>query len=133
MPSSRAAGGGMRRLMLRGEQQEGLGSGGGSRQQDCGMGAAACTPLTPGRKRRTGGLARLLGAAFLLGVFVTGAMVNFDMRADPAATADCTALLLDRDTGRTVAVPCAGTIPSLPGTLTALLPTGLPEDVAATR
>jgi hypothetical protein len=120
--------------MLRGEQQEGLGSSGGSRQQDRGMGAAASTPLTPGRKRRTGvGFARLLGAAFLLGVFVTGAMVNFDMRADPAVTADCTALLLDRDTGRTSAVPCAGTIPSLPGTLTALLPTGLPEHVAATR
>src|SRR5262245_48969428 len=120
--------------MLRGGQHMRQGSGGGSRQQqDCGLGAVVPTPLTPGRKRRTGGTTRLLGVAFLLGVIVTGAMVDFDMRAEPAATADCTALLLDRDTGRTVAVPCAGTIPSLPSTLTALLPSGLPEDVAATR
>ena len=119
--------------MLRGEQHKRQGSCGGSRQQqDCGLGAVVPTPLTPGRKRRTGvGTAPLLGAAFLLGVIVTGAMLH--MRADPVATADCTALLLDRDTGRTVAVPCAGTLPSLPSTLTALLPTGLPEEVAATR
>ena len=119
--------------MLRGEQHKRQRSSGGSRRQhDCGLGAVVPTPLTPRRKRRTGAT-RLLGAAFLLGVFVTGAMVSFDMRAEPASTADCTALLLDRDTGRTVAVPCAGTIPSLPSTLTALLPSGLPEDVAATR
>jgi hypothetical protein len=119
--------------MLRGDEHKRQGSSGGSRrQQDSGLGAVVPTPLAPRRKGRTGAT-RLLGAAFLLGVFVTGAMVSFDMRADTAATADCTALLLDRDTGRTVAVPCAGTIPSLPSTLTALLPTGLPEDVAATR
>ena len=117
--------------MLRGDEHKRQRSSGGSRQQqDCGLGAVVPTPLTPRRKRRTGAT-RLLGAAFLLGVFVTGAM--FNMSADTAATADCTALLLDRDTGRTVAVPCAGTIPSLPSTLTALLPSGLPEDVAATR
>jgi hypothetical protein len=119
--------------MLSGDEQKRQRSGGGSRrQQDCGLGAVVPTPLTPRRKRGTGAT-RLLGAAFLLGVIVTGAMVNIDMRAEPAATADCTALLLDRDTGRTVAVPCAGDVPSLPGTLTALLRTGLPEDVAATR
>lgn len=119
--------------MLRGEQHMRQRSSGGSRRQhDGGLGAAVSTPLTPSRTRRTGAT-RVLGAAVLLGVIVTGAMVSFDMRAEPAATADCTALLLDRDTGRTVAVPCAGTTPSLPGTLTALLPTGLPEDVAATR
>jgi hypothetical protein len=119
--------------MLRGEQHKRQRSSGGSRRkQDCGLGAVVPTPLTPRRERHTGAT-RLLGAAFLLGVIVTGAMVSFDMRAEPAATADCTALLLDRDTGRTVAVPCAGTIPSLPSTLTALLRTGLPEDVAATR
>ena len=117
--------------MLRGDEHKRQGSSGESRrQQDSGLGAVVPTPLTPRRKRRTGAT-RLLGVAFLLGVFVTGAMLN--MRADTAATADCTALLLDRDTGRTKAVPCAGTIPSLPSTLTALLPTGLPEDVAATR
>jgi hypothetical protein len=119
--------------MLRGEKHKHQRSCGGSRlQQDCGLGAVVPIPLTPRRKRSTGAT-RLLGAAFLLGVIVTGAMVDFDMRAEPAATADCTALLLDRDTGRTVAVPCAGAIPSLPSTLTALLPTGLPEHVAATR
>jgi hypothetical protein len=119
--------------MLRGEQHKRQRSSGGSRQQqNSGLGAAVPTRLTPRQKRRTGAT-RLLGVAFLLGVFVTGAMVSFDMRAEPATTADCTALLLDRDTGRTVAVPCVGTIPSLPSTLTALLPSGLPEDVAATR
>jgi hypothetical protein len=120
--------------MLRGEQHERQRSGGGPRPQEaCGLGAVVPTPLAPGRKRRTGvGTTPLLGAAFLLGVFVTGAMLQ-NMRAEPAATVDCTALLLDRDTGRTVAVPCAGDAPSLPSTLTALLPTGLPDHVAATR
>ena len=119
--------------MLRGEQHRRQGSGGGpSRQQDCGLGAVIPTPLTPRRRQRTGGgITRLLGAMFLLGVFATGVM--FHMRADQAATADCTDLVLDRDTGRTEAVPCAGSTPLLPNTLTALLRTGLPDDIAATR
>ena len=72
--------------MLRGEQHRRQGSGGGpSRQQDCGLGAVIPTPLTPRRRQRTGGgITGLLGAMFLLGVFVTGVM--FHMRADQAAT-----------------------------------------------
>jgi hypothetical protein len=74
-----------------------------------------------------------LGAAFLLGAFGWGAAAMFDMRPEPSATADCTALALDRHTGQTEAVSCAGGMPPLPSTLTALLRTGLPDTVAATR
>jgi hypothetical protein len=119
--------------MLRGVEHKRQGSSGGPlRQDDCGLGTVIPTPLTPRLTHRAGsGSARLLGAMFLLGVLISGAMAY--MRADQAATADCTALVLDRDTGRTEAVPCAGTGPSLPNTLTALLRTGLPDEVAATR
>ena len=119
--------------MPRGVEQKRQGSDGGPlRQDDCGLGTVIPTPLTPRLTHRAGGGGtRLLGAMFLLGVLISGAIVF--MRADQAATADCTALLLDRDTGRTEAVPCAGSVPSLPNTLTALLRTGLPDDVAATR
>ena len=121
--------------MLRGVEHGHAGFGGRPvRQRDGGLGAVVPVPLTPRRKRRSGaGTLRVLGAAFLLGAFGWGAAAMFDMRPEPSATADCTALALDRDTGQTEAVSCAGAGPSRPSTLTALLRTGLPDAVAATR
>jgi hypothetical protein len=121
--------------MLRGVEHGRAGFGGQSvRQRDGGLGAVVPVPLTPRRKRRSGtGTLRVLGAAFLLGAFGWGAAAMFDIRAEPTSAADCTALALDRDTGQTEAVSCAGAGPSRPSTLTALLRTGLPDAVAATR
>jgi hypothetical protein len=117
--------------MLRGVEQKRPGSGDGPVRQHGGLGAVVPVPLVARKRVRGGGggTVSLLTAVAVLAAFLGGAgLALMQLRAsEAAAAAECTALALDRDGGRTLAGPCTATTPWLPGTLTALLSGGSGE------
>jgi hypothetical protein len=121
--------------MLRGVEHKRPGSGDASARRQDGLGAVVPVPLVAPKRRRSSRRStfRLLTTVAVVGAFSCGLTAAvLQLRAsEAAAMAECTALALDRDAGRTFAGPCTDAASWLPGTLTALFFARSADAVAA--